>query len=293
LQSGTRDETSARARRTSSTPARETASVSNKTYRHPLPIRLTHWVNAVALTLLLASGLQIFNAHPALYLGDASDFDRPLLAIGATGAAPDRGYVRAFGRKLDTTGVLGVSGPQGETVERAFPAWATVPADQDLATGRRWHFLFAWIFIVNGLGYLLFGLFSGQLRRRLIPTGAELAGLGASLREHLTLRFPQGEAATRYNVIQKLTYLAVVLVLLPLQWLAGVAMSPGYDAFAPWLAPVFGGRQSARTVHFAIASLLVLFVVVHVAMVMLSGPFNSLRGMITGWFAIRAEKEPT
>ena len=116
--------------------------------------------------------------------------------------------------------------------------------------------------------------------------------IGASLREHLTLRFPKGEEATRYNVLQKLAYLIVVLVLLPLQILAGLAMSPGIDAVAPWLPEAFGGRQSARTVHFIIASRCWwLFVVVHLTMVLLTGPFNQLRGMITGWFAVRAERE--
>ena len=261
-------------------------------FRHPLTIRVAHWINVVAMTILLFSGLQIFNAHPELDLGSTSSFGaHPVLAIGATGDPPDRGYVQAFGRRVNTTGVLGLSRVDGQPTERAFPAWITLPAEQDLATGRRWHFLFAWIFVANGLVYLAIGLFSGRLRRRLIPTGAELRGIGASLREHLTLRFPKGEEATRYNVIQKLAYLIVVLALLPLQILAGLAMSPGFDAFAPWLPEAFGGRQSARSVHFVIAILLVLFVFVHLAMVLLTGPINQLRGMITGWFAIRTQKE--
>jgi thiosulfate reductase cytochrome b subunit len=261
-------------------------------FRHPLVIRATHWINVVCMTVLLLSGLQIFNAHPALYLGKASDFDNPILAIGASGDPPARGYVQAFGGRIDTTGVLGLSNVEGQPTERAFPSWVTLPAFQDLATGRRWHFLFGWIFVANGLAYLVYGLISGQMRRRLIPTGGELKTIGASIREHLTLHFPRGEAATRYNVIQKLAYLAVVLLLLPLQILAGLAMSPGFDAFAPWLLDGFGGRQSARTVHFVIASLLLLFVAVHLLMVVLSGPINNLRGMITGWFAVpRAEGE--
>jgi thiosulfate reductase cytochrome b subunit len=261
-------------------------------FRHPLAIRIAHWINVAAMTILLLSGLQIFNAHPELDFGSTSSFyTHSALAIGATGESPDRGYVQVFGHRLNTTGVLGVSRVDGEETERAFPSWLTLPAVQDLATGRRWHFLFAWIFVANGLVYLLFGLLSGQLRRRLIPTGAELRGIGASLREHLTLRFPKGEEATRYNVLQKLAYLIVVLVLLPLQILAGLAMSPGMDSFAHWLPEAFGGRQSARTVHFVIATLLVLFVVVHLTMVLLTGPFNQLRGMITGWFAVRAERE--
>src|SRR5579863_2092477 len=257
-------------------------------FRHPLAIRVTHWINVVALTILLFSGLQIFNAHPALYLGNTSTFAHPLMEIGAAGDPPDRGYLQAFGHRFGTTGVLGLSNVDGEPTERGFPAWITLPAEQDLATGRRWHFLFAWIFVVNGLVYLLFGLASGEALRRLIPTGADLKAIPAAIREHLTLHFPKGEAATRYNVLQKLTYLVVVLGLLPLQILAGLAMSPGMDAAAPWLLDLFGGRQSARTVHFVIATLLVLFVIVHLIMVLLTGPLNNLRGMITGWFAIRA-----
>jgi len=260
-------------------------------FRHPLVVRATHWINVVALTILLMSGLQIFNAHPALDLGDRS-FDHTILSMGATSDEQTRGYVEAFGRRFDTTGVLGLSNVQGEPTARGFPAWVTLPAVQDLATGRRWHFLFAWIFVVNGLVYLLYGIMSGKLAR-LIPTGADLAHIGSAIREHLLLRFPKGEEATRYNVLQKLTYLVVVLGLLPLQILAGLAMSPGMDAWANWLPEAFGGRQSARTVHFVIAMLLVLFVFVHVGMVVLSGPLNNLRGMITGWFAItpaRAEE---
>ena len=254
-------------------------------YRHPLVVRATHWINVVALTILLMSGLQIFNADPQLDLGDRS-FDHTVLTIGASGDAQDKGYVEALGHRLDTTGVLGVSNVEGQSTARGFPAWITLPAIQDLATGRRWHFLFAWIFVINGLAYLLYGLISGSLARRLGPTGAELRHIGASLREHLTLHFPKGEAATRYNVIQKLTYLVVVLGLLPLQILAGLAMSPGVNAIVPWLPEAFGGRQSARTVHFVIAMLLVLFVFVHLVMVVLSGPINNLRGMVTGWFAV-------
>ena len=257
-------------------------------FRHPLLIRVSHWLNAIALTILLFSGLQIFNAHPALYLGKASTFDHPLVELGAN---DNRGFTYAFGHRFDTTGVLGLSNVDGEPTARGFPSWSTLPAEQDLATGRRWHFLFAWIFVLNGLVYLAFGLISGEARRRLIPTVADLRSIPAAIREHLTLHFPQGEAATRYNVLQKLTYLVVVLGLLPLQILAGLAMSPGMNAVAPWLLDLFGGRQSARTVHFTIASLLLLFVIVHLVMVVLSGPFNNLRGMITGWFAIAPAKE--
>ena len=105
--------------------------------------------------------------------------------------------------------------------------------------------------------------------------------------EHARLRFPEGEAARRYNVIQKLSYLAVVLGLLPLMLVTGLAMSPAMNAALPGLLEVLGGRQSARTLHFIAATGLVLFTLVHVALVVLSGPVNNLRAMITGWYVIR------
>ena len=105
--------------------------------------------------------------------------------------------------------------------------------------------------------------------------------------DHARLRFARGEEARRYNVLQRLAYLIILFVVLPLLVLAGLAMSPGLDAAFPGLTAVFGGRQSARTVHFVCAFILTGFVVVHVLMVLLSGLWNNLRSMITGWYAIR------
>lgn len=262
------------------------------TFRHPLVIRLAHWLNVVCLAILLMSGLQIFNAHPALYWGSKSTFDTPALAItdDQTPDGASRGVLQIAGRTFDTTGWLGISNYQGEEVARAFPAWITLPANQNLATGRRWHFLFAWAFVVNGLIYLAYGIGSGQLRRRIIPDGDQIRGFWSSVREHLTLRFAKGEEARRYNVLQKLTYLVVVLALLPLMVLTGLSMSPGVNAVAPFLLDVFGGRQSARTIHFIVVNLLVLFVIVHVLLVLVSGVWNNMRSMLTGWYVIDGEK---
>ena len=260
-------------------------------FRHPLTIRLAHWLNLICLAVLLMSGLQIFNAHPALYWGAASHFDTPLVAItdDQTPEGRARGVVTVGEHTFETTGWLGLSTANGEPASRAFPAWATLPAGQDLATGRRWHFLFGWAFVINGLIYLAYGIGSGQLRRRIIPEGDQIRDLGGSIREHLTLHFPEGEEAKRYNVLQKLTYFAVIVVLLPLMVLTGLAMSPGVNAVVP-LPDLFGGRQSARTLHFVVTNLLVLFTIVHVALVLASGVWNNLRGMTTGWFVIEKSK---
>jgi thiosulfate reductase cytochrome b subunit len=259
--------------------------------RHTGVTRLTHWINVLALTLLLLSGLQIFNAHGALYWGAKSRFDQPWLSIHAVARGGALAGVTQVGpAKFDTTGVLGVSGP-GE--RRAFPAWATMPGWRDLAQGRRWHFFFAWVFVINGAIYLLTGLLGGHIVRDLWPRRAELTPrhLWHEVVTHAQLRFPKGEAARSYNVLQKLAYLAVALVLLPLMVATGLTMSPGVDAAAPWLLDLFGGRQSARSIHFICANLIVLFVLVHLAMVLLSGLWNNIRSMITGRYAIELEGE--
>jgi thiosulfate reductase cytochrome b subunit len=260
--------------------------------RHSVAVRLTHWINVVAVLLLLMSGLQIFNAHGALYWGAKSHFDHPWLSIDAVQrAGKPAGVTQVAGHAFTTTGVLGWSGKPGAGEARAFPAWATVPSWRDLATGRRWHFFFAWVLALNGLVYLANGFLAGHVRRDLLPTRSELAPrhVWQEILDHARLRFPKGEAAKHYNVLQKSAYLGVALVLLPLMVGTGLTMSPGIDAAWPWLVELFGGRQSARSIHFITASLVVLFVIVHLIMVVASGTWNNIRSMITGRYAIEPE----
>jgi thiosulfate reductase cytochrome b subunit len=263
-------------------------------YRHPLWLRVTHWINVICMTGLLMSGLQIFNAHPALYWGDYSDFAAPILAIGAAQTAQGQaeGVTTIAGHAFDTTGVLGLSGdPRDPDSARGFPAWATLPSDLWLAMGRRWHFFFAWLFVINGATYSISSIVGRHLRRDLVPSRGELAHIPRSLWEHLRLRFPKGEEAKRYNIIQKLTYLIVAFILGPVMILAGLAMSPRLDASYPILLEVFGGRQSARTIHFIIAFAFLGFVAIHLVMVLVSGVWNNLRSMITGWYDIGEDHE--
>ncbi len=260
-------------------------------YRHRLPVRLMHWINVISLTLLLGSGLNIFNAHPALYWGQDSHFTSPWLSIGArdTPAGPV-GVTRFAGREWETTGVLGVSAVDGETRARGFPSWATVPGPQWLAMARHWHLFFAWVFVVNGVAYVLYALFSRHLSRDLLPTRAELRGIGTSIKNHLLFRHPTGEAAKRYNVLQSLAYLVVIFGLLPLVVVAGLAMSPRLDAvYAGWV-DLLGGRQSARSLHFIAAAGLLLFTLIHLFEVIVAGVWNEIRSMLTGWYTVPADK---
>ena len=231
-------------------PAHDERTPTVSIRRHSSITRITHWINALCLALLFMSGLQIFNAHPALYWGDISTFDNPLAAIGE------------------------------------FSGWATIPSYQDLAGGRLWHFFFAWLLVINGTIYVLSAILSRHISRDLIPTRAELGHIGRSISEHIRLRFPKGEEAKRYNVLQQLTYLVVIFGLLPLIIVTGLSMSPQLNADFPWLPALFGGRQSARTVHFLAAWSLFAFFAVHVVMVVISGFWNNMRSMITGRYAI-------
>ncbi|WP_312164892.1 cytochrome b/b6 domain-containing protein [Phenylobacterium sp.] len=254
--------------------------------RHGLVTRVTHWVNLAAVVVLLLSGLQIFNAHPALYWGDVSTFADPWVSLfAAERGGQGVGVTKVGSAYFETTGVLGFS--DGEV--RGFPAWATLPSYRSLADGRRWHFAFAWLFVLNGLVYVGGGLIGGHIRRDLLLARDQAAArhLLREIADHARLRFPKGPAALRYNALQKLAYLAVIFGLLPLMVLTGLSMSPGMNAGLPWLPELFGGRQSARTIHFICAGLIVLFVLVHVAMVLVAGPVNGLRAMITGRFAVR------
>lgn len=264
-------------------------------YRHAASTRITHWINVLAISFLLMSGLQIFNAHPALYWGAKSVFAHPWLSMDAVEkAGKPMGVTAVFGHPFDTTGVLGLSGKTGMEEPRGFPAWATVPSYRDLADGRRWHFFFAWLFVINGLVYLALSLIQRHIQRDLWPKGWQLrpAHVWHEIVTHAQLKFPKGEEARTYNILQKGAYLAVIFVLLPLMLGTGLTMSPGFDSAAPWLLDLFGGRQSARSIHFISASLIVLFVVVHLVMVVASGAWNNIRSMITGRYAIQVEPKP-
>jgi thiosulfate reductase cytochrome b subunit len=256
--------------------------------RHSRIVRVTHWINVLCFLVLLLSGLQIFNAHPALYWGQISNFEAPVFAMTARRQGGDLvGETKLFDRAWNTTGWLGASKSDGLVEARGFPSWATLPSYQDLATGRRWHFFFAWLFVINTSIYLVSTMLGRHFWRDLLPSGSDLRRIGRSVWDHVRLRFPEGDEARRYNVLQKLSYLAVAFILFPLAILTGLTMSPGMNAVVPELLTLFGGRQSARTIHFLAASALVLFVIVHLVMVVLSGPWNNLRSMITGSYVIR------
>ena len=251
--------------------------------RHHLFTRIWHWLNAVFATILLMSGLMIFNAHPQLYWGDfGSREDYAWLQIDDTRTT---GFVRVASARVETTGVLGLSLDANDNVRRvAFPGWATIPTGYNLAAARRWHFAFAWLFALGLTAFMLVSLFNGHIRKDLHVRRVEwsVAAFWRDIKNHARLRFGDTHIAGSYNILQKFSYIGVIFILLPLIIFTGITMSPAMNAAWPWLLDIFGGRQSARSLHFIAAALLTLFVAVHLIMVLLSGPITGIRSMITG-----------
>jgi Ni/Fe-hydrogenase b-type cytochrome subunit len=217
--------------------------------RHGLGTRIWHWINAVAIFVLLGSGLGISNAHPRLYWGVyGANFD-------AAWMEPPR-----------------------------FPAWITIPSSYNLALSRRWHLLFALVLGFGLLAYMVWSLVDRHFARDLRLRRRELTPrhLWADVRAHLDFRFHDPARPRDYNVFQKLSYIAVLFVALPLAILTGIALSPGMNAAWPWVLDLLGGRQSARSVHFLCATAIAAFTVVHLVLVILAGAGNELRSMLTG-----------
>lgn len=223
--------------------------------RHALTTRIWHWITAVSVIVLLGSGLMILNAHGQLYWGQyGANYDQPWFRVA---------WIFEGGR---------------------VPGWLTIPSTYNLALARRWHLSFALVLAFALLAFMLVSLLNRHFQRDLRVRARELspAHLTAEVKAHAALRFHDPENPRAYNGLQKLSYVAVIFVLLPLVIFTGLAMSPGMNAAWPWLIDVFGGRQSARSIHFIVAMLLALFIIVHLALVILAGAWNEIRSMITG-----------
>ena len=266
------------------------ASRGDLVYRQSIWTRATHWIWAISLFFLLLTGLQIFNAHPSLYIGEQSgfEFDNSVLRMYAvnTDAGP-RGRTQIFGQTFDTTGIFGMSGSAERPAYQGFPGWATIPSFRDLATGRVIHFFFGWIFVATMFVWFVVSLLNGHLWRDVLPGRSDLSAVPGDVMNHARFRLHHGRS---YGPLQKLSYFLVLFILFPLVVLTGLTMSPGMDAAWPWLLDLFGGRQTARTIHFGAMVLLVLFFIVHIVMVIAAGPLNELRSMTTGWYRTREDR---
>jgi thiosulfate reductase cytochrome b subunit len=243
-------------------PLVDAAPATKEIPRHSVLVRITHWLTTLCVFALLLSGIEIVISHPRFYWGETGNpmtpslFDLPIPAS----------------RPWVNTG------------------YGFVLPDQN-GWSRNLHFEAAWIVILTGFVYVIFGLVERHFRKNLLPRGADLTwrALSKDILNHLHFQRPDQAEAWSYNVLQRLTYLSVIFVLLPLAIWTGLAMSPAILSVFPILATVCGGQQSARTIHFFVSVLLVLFLLIHIVMVCRAGFRNRMRGMITGRTASRNE----
>ena len=239
-----------------------TASVTTLPLRHSALVRVTHWIITLCFFALLLTGVEIVISHPRFYWGETGNvLTTPLFRLhipSSRALVPtDYGYVLP-----DQNG------------------WS-----------RALHFEAAWIAVLTGLLYAISGLFTGHFRKDLLPSRADLSwrALATSIAKPLRFERPSEAETSSYNVLQRLTYVFVIFVLFPLVIWTGLALSPAFISAFPASVTLLGGRQSARTIHFFVSVALVLFLLVHVAMVCLAGFRSRTGAMITGRTAARKE----
>jgi thiosulfate reductase cytochrome b subunit len=231
--------------------------------RHSALVRVTHWITTLCFLALLVSGVEILISHPRFYWGEAGNALTPplfKLPIPASRSSVPTGY-------------------------------GFVLPDQN-GWSRYLHFQAAWVAVLTGLLYFLSILFTGHLRRDLLPGGADLSwrAFSSAIVNRLQFKRPGEAEAWSYNLLQRLTYLFVIFVLFPLVIWTGLAMSPAIASVFPGAVAVLGGQQSARTIHFFVSLFLLLFLLVHVVMICLAGFKSRMRAMITGSSRARMER---
>ena len=235
-------------------PSRASSVTANPTTpRHTAIVRITHWITTVCFLALLVSGIEIVISHPRFYWGETGNVLTPSLfdlPIPASRSAVHTGY-------------------------------SFVLPDQN-GWSRYLHFQAAWAVVLTGLLYAISSLLTGHFRKNLLPADLSWRALSSAIANHLRFKPPAEGEASSYNVLQRLTYLFVIFILFPLVIWTGLAMSPAIASAFPAVVTVFGGQQSARTIHFFLSVFLVLFLVVHIVMVCLAGFRTRMRAMITG-----------
>jgi thiosulfate reductase cytochrome b subunit len=247
---------------------RNPAALETRAVGHAPWVRIAHWVVTLSVFTLAFSGFVILMAHPRLYWGEVgNDLTPALLELPVSRNHRHGGWANREPISQTSTSVV--------TANRTYDIF------NQNGWGRSLHFLAAWCLVVPGVLYLLTGVVSGHFRRHVWPGAREIdaRALREDLVRHLSPRFPAASGGPDYGLLQKLAYCGVIFVALPLAVMTGLAMSPTITAAFPFLSGMFGGHQSARTIHFVAFVALLMFVIVHVVMVVRSGFRRQMSGM--------------
>ncbi|MEI9921985.1 MAG: cytochrome b/b6 domain-containing protein [Bacteroidota bacterium] len=236
--------------------------------RHSVWVRLSHWIITLTFFSLVFTGIEILMVHPRLYWGEVgNDLTPALLELPISRNYKHNGYDKRIAFFDDNKAIVSAS-----RTYRIF---------NQNGWGRSLHFLSAWLLVITGVLYLITGIFTGHFRKRILPTLREISPQ-AILRDFITHIKSRPVASSQYNLLQRLSYMFVIFFLFPLMIITGLTMSPAITAAVPFLLKIFGGMQSARTVHFFASVTLELFLIVHFIMVILSGFKQQLRAMTIG-----------
>ena len=260
-------------------------------YRHSLPVRLWHWTFACAAVGLLFTGICVLNVHPRLYWGEVGNESLPaVVAIEAAGSPIASGPAPAVlvlgTHRFNVTGIFGV--PLDAGADGTYFLIYPMPESWHFGGLRAWHFALAWILVLGWLLYVSYIVLRGRLHSMLLPSADQLtaAAIRHDLLDHLRFRRAVGKEALRYGLLQKVAYLLVIGLLVPLLVLTGLTMSNAITIRFPELFGLFGGRESARTLHALAASLMLVFIVIHLVQLAVIGPLNAIRTMTTGYYRV-------
>ncbi len=239
--------------------------------RHSVWVRITHWMGAASFIILAISGALILMAHPRLYWGESGNDLTPA-------------WLELPISKNHRHGGWSSNGPFFEGRNSPVSASRTFQIFNENGWSRSLHFLAAWLLVAPGIFYVLAGLCIGHFRRNFLLGTDELKGSGfwEDVRNHVRFRIRPATGGPQYGLLQKCAYLGVVFVGCPLTVMSGLAMSPMITSDYPFLSDMFGGMQSARSIHFLAFVLLLLFSVVHVIMVIKSGFRRQMTAMTIG-----------
>lgn len=233
--------------------------------RHTALVRVTHWITVISFITLLVTGCEIVISHPRFYWGETGNSGTtPLFQIPVPASR--------------------VTVPTGYNY-----MWP----DQN-GWSRYLHFEAAWVLVITGLIYVAAGLVSRHFSRSMIPASADRKwkAFREVFAKYLRRAPPDPADSHAYNVVQRTAYLSVIFILFPLVIWTGLALSPAFDSALPAAVNLLGGRQSARSLHFFISGFLLLFLIVHVAMISLAGFWRHMRAMITGRLVVPSERRP-